>query len=257
MIPAAAAAVWAEGAGSPGLIAFIAAAFVLGGFVKGTLGVGLPLITVPLLSLAMPSHRAIALVVMPVLFSNAWQAWDSKLLVRELRRFVALIVPLVIATMLTVRLTLGLTDRALSQMLAAAVLVAVALMAWQPTLQVSPRREGWWGAGVGLASGVLGGVSSLTGPLIISYLMALRLPRETFVGVVSVIYLSAALPLYGSMAWHGRIGWGDVLLSMLALLPVWGGLLVGRALRSRLGETGFRRLLLAFLSALAMVLMLK
>ena len=35
-------------------------AFVLGGLVKGTLGVGLPLVAVPLLSLILGGHRAIA-----------------------------------------------------------------------------------------------------------------------------------------------------------------------------------------------------
>ena len=59
---------------------------------------------------------------------------------------------------------------------------------------------------MGLLSGVMVGVSALTGPVIISYLMSLRLPRDVFVG--SVIYLSGALPLYDSMASCG--GAGDV-----------------------------------------------
>ena len=61
---------------------------------------------------------------------------------------------------------------------------------------------------MGLLSGVMVGVSALTGPVIISYLMSLRLPRDVFVGSVSVIYLSGALPLYDSMASCG--GAGDV-----------------------------------------------
>ncbi|MFN5880219.1 MAG: hypothetical protein ACK44L_00755, partial [Burkholderiales bacterium] len=39
----------------------VAGAFVIGGVVKGLLGVGLPLITVPLLALVIPSPKAIAL----------------------------------------------------------------------------------------------------------------------------------------------------------------------------------------------------
>jgi len=46
--------------------------FVVGGVVKGVLGVGLPLLAVPLLSLLMAPTHAMGLLVMPVLLSNAW-----------------------------------------------------------------------------------------------------------------------------------------------------------------------------------------
>lgn len=236
---------------------FGAVAFALGGFVKGTLGVGLPLVAVPLLSLALPGHQAMALMAIPVLASNSWQAWETGVPVQELGRFVPLMATMVVTTMATVHFTVGLPEPTLARLIALAVLSAVALMAWQPRLDVTPRSERLCGAGVGLASGLLGGVSALTGPLVISYLMALRLPRETFVGCISVIYLLAAIPLYGAMAWHGRIGLQELALSALALLPMWAGLRLGRACRHRLGEQGFRRLMLAFLAAVSLALFLK
>ncbi len=241
----------------PLLVAFIAAAFVAGGFVKGTVGVGLPLVAVPLMSLALPGFRAIGLVVIPVLFSNAWQVWDTRVPARELRRFAPLIAAQVVTTVVTVRATLELSEHVLALMIAAAVLIATGLMAWQPTLNVSPRSEKRWGLAVGTLAGLMGGVSSLTGPVTISYLMALRLPRETFVGCISVIYLCAAVPLYSAMFWHGRIGSTEVLLSALALVPLWCGLRLGRACRMRLGEDEFRRLLLVLLALLAVGLIVK
>jgi uncharacterized membrane protein YfcA len=239
---------------TPAALALVASAFVLGGFVKGTLGVGLPLVAVPLMTLVLPGHRAIGLVVIPVLLSNLMQAWECREGTRQTTRFLPLIGTMVLTTLLTVRLTLDLSEAALARMLGGAVLVAVVLMMWRPTLRVSPRSESWWGAGVGLLSGMLGGVSSLTGPLIISYLMSLRLPRDVFVGSISVIYLCAAAPLYAAMLWHGRIGLTEVMYSAVALLPMWLGLRVGRACRHRLSERAFSRLLLAFLSVLALVL---
>ena len=81
-----------------------AAVFVAGGVVKGTLGIGLPLVSVPLLSLFIPATHAIALVAMPVLVSNAWQAFDSGKL-QSLRRFAPLISTQLVATLLTVPMT--------------------------------------------------------------------------------------------------------------------------------------------------------
>jgi hypothetical protein len=140
-------------------------------------------------------------------------------------------------------------------MVAFSVLFAVALMAFTPRFKVSPHREGMAGIGVGAASGLLGGVSSLTGPLIIAYLMALKLDREAFVGSISVIYLSGAIPLYAAMLYFGRIGIGDIGLSCLALVPMGAGLLLGRAFRTRMNEALFRKILLLFLIILAVLLL--
>ena len=233
-----------------------AAVFVAGGVVKGTLGIGLPLVSVPLLSLFIAPTQAIALVSMPVLVSNAWQAWGSGN-AQAVRRFAPLIVAQLVATLLTVPLTLSMSVGALNATLAVVVLLAVALLALPIRVQVAPVHERAWSAGIGTVSGVMGGMSSLTGPLIISYLLSLRLSREEFIGSISLIYLGSAIPLYGSMAWHGRLGGSDLLLSALALVPMALGLALGKRLRSHLSDVWFRRMLLVLLSVVAVVLAFK
>ena len=231
--------------------------FVFGGLVKGTLGVGLPLVAVPLMSLAIPATQAMALVMMPVLVSNLWQAFEGGLSWQGLRRFAPLIGALLVTTALTVPLTLNLPEATLRSLLAGIVLLAVVLMALPLRLSVAPRFERWWSLVVGALSGVMGGVSTLTGPIIITYLVALRLPRDVFVGVISIIYLAGAVPLYGLMAAHGRISGIDALLSAAALVPMACGLLIGRRVRSHLSELWFRRLRLIFLVVVAGMLLLR
>jgi hypothetical protein len=51
----------------------IAAVFVLGGFVKGVVGLGLPTITMGLLSIVMSPAQAAALLVVPSFITNLWQ----------------------------------------------------------------------------------------------------------------------------------------------------------------------------------------
>jgi uncharacterized membrane protein YfcA len=242
---------------TPGVVAACAAVVLLGSLVKGTLGIGMPLVAVPLLSLFIPAPQAIALMAMPVLVSNAWQVFDTGVSWASVRRFLPLIATLLLGTLLTVPMTLALSPQALNQVLAAVVLFALVLLCLPLQLKVAPRHERWWSAGVGALSGAMGGVSSLSGPLIVSYLVSLRLPREVFIGSISVIYLSSALPLYAAMAAHGRLGAQDLGLSTLALLPMAAGLALGQRLRGRLGETWFRRVLLGFLAFVALVLALK
>lgn len=233
------------------------AAFVAAGFVKGTIGVGLPLVAVPLMALAMPSPRAMALVAVPVLVSNSWQAWQSGISLPAARRFAPLLATLLLFTLATVPVTLAMSHRALNAALAAAVVATVLMTALQLRLHVSPRQERWASAGAGALAGVMGGVSTVTGPVVISYLMALRLPREEFVGSISVIYLFAALPLYASMAAYGRLGASELAGSTAALAPLALGMALGKRVRGRLDEAWFRRALLLFLTAVAAALVLK
>jgi uncharacterized membrane protein YfcA len=239
------------------LLSLVAGAFVLGGLVKGLLGVGLPLVVVPLLALVIPSPKAIALMGIPMLLTNIWQAADGGHIGYALRRFATLLVPMVITTALTVRLTLGLPVETLNTLVAAALLLAIALMAWHPKLDIEPRSERRWGAVVGTLSGALGGVSSLMGPLVISYLVALGLDRERFIGSISIIYLAGALPLFLSMAALGVFGIPEAILSTLALGPVFAGMALGKRMRRHVSEPAFRRLLLGFLTVVAALLLFR
>ena len=241
----------------PATVAWGVLAFVLGGLVKGTMGVGLPLVVVPLLSLLLPSPTAIALVSVPVVMSNLVQTWQATPATRQAKRFTPLIVCMVLATVVTVPMTLALPVKTLNAMLAGAVLLAVVTMAYNPVLNIQPQQERRVSACVGLLSGLMGGVSSLTGPVVITYLMSLRLPREQFVGSISLIYLWAMLPLYVAMAVVGRLGVSEIGLSALACAPMFMGMAAGRQLRGRLSEALFRRLLFGFLSLLAVALLLK
>ena len=155
------------------------------------------------------------------------------------------------------KLTLALSPAQLNDLLAIALLLAVASMIWQPTLSVSREKEARVGVVVGLLAGILGGVSSLTGPVTLTYLLALRLDRETFVSSISTIYFIAALPLYGALMWYDRMTHVDLVLSAFGLVPMAAGLAIGKRVRYRLNEQLFRRLLLAFLTLLALILLFK
>ena len=236
-------------------------ALVLGGVIKGALGVGLPLISVPMLSLWLPTGRAIGLLSVPVMWSNLVQARGSaggagRGFADGWRRFRGLILAQMITTVLTVGLTAGLSAQLLNAMVAGAVLVAVVLMSLQDKLTVPPAYEFGLSIVVGLLAGVLSGASSLTGPVVISYFLALRLPRAEFIRSISLVYLAGSLPTYGAMLLFGRISLSDVGLSVLALVPVFLGMRMGQAVGRRLNETMFRRIVLVFLVAVAVAVVL-
>jgi len=239
------------------IVLICSAAIAGGGLIKGTLGVGLPLFAVPVMSLFISSTQAIALVSVPVLVSNIWQVWQEGSLKSSLKRFWPLMLTQAIVTVLAVYWTLSFSVRELNILLACALLFALVLMAFKPSFNIPPEKEATASALVGTVSGLLGGASSLMGPIVISYLMSLKLKRDEFVGCISVIYLNAAWPLYGAM-WHfDRMSLDDVGYSFLAIIPMFVGLLTGRKIRHRLSEETFRRALLGFLTVVAVMLLFR
>ena len=61
------------------LLLFAGLAYLLGGFVKGVIGGGLPAISIGLLGIVMPVPQAAALVVAPAFLSNIWQSLGPQL----------------------------------------------------------------------------------------------------------------------------------------------------------------------------------
>jgi uncharacterized membrane protein YfcA len=204
----------------------------------------------------LPPNQAMGLLALPVLLSNAMQAAEGGRPSYALRRFAPLMLAQLVATLVANHFSRNLSEQALNAAIAFTVLTAVALMMLQPKGELSPRTERWAGPVAGALAGAMAGVSSLTGPILITYLMSLRLPRDEFVGSISIIYLLGGIPLYGAMLATGRFGWAEVGWSALALLPMYLGIRMGAAIRGRLSEVLFRRLLFAFLLLLALMLLL-
>src|SRR5215204_3452427 len=82
-------------------IVFGLAVFLLAGTIKGLVGLGLPTITIALTSLVLPLTEAIALIALPTIFTNIWQAAIGGQFWVILQRQWPLIVTLVISLYLT------------------------------------------------------------------------------------------------------------------------------------------------------------
>ena len=77
---------------------------LLGGGIKGVIGLGLPLVSVPLLTYLLPVPVAISVLAAPVMVANCYQAMRGGLLVPVLRRIWPLLVAMVIGVLLGAQL---------------------------------------------------------------------------------------------------------------------------------------------------------
>ena len=91
------------------LLLLIAAAFLLAGFIKGVVGLGLPTVSMGLLAVTMPPSQAIAIVIVPAIVTNIWQTFVGPYLRDIMRR----LWPLMVGTVIGIWLNAGTADRPL------------------------------------------------------------------------------------------------------------------------------------------------
>src|ERR1700733_1549916 len=88
---------------SESLLILIAAAFLLAGFVKGVVGLGLPTVSMGLLAVTMQPSRALAIVIVPAIVTNIWQTFVGP----YLRDIIKRLWPLMAGTVVGIWLNAG------------------------------------------------------------------------------------------------------------------------------------------------------
>jgi uncharacterized protein len=232
----------------------IGAVFLLGGLVKGVIGLGLPTVVMGLLSLSMPPAQAAALLVVPSLLTNVWQIAARPGWWPMTKRLLPMQVALCAGIALgsgwltstpTVWATAGLG-------LALAVYALLGLLS--VSLALSTRTGHWWAVPVGLCTGL---VTAATGVFVIPavpYLQALGLDKEELVQALGLSFLVSTIALGVSLSHGGALNGEMGLASLLALAPAVIGMAMGQHLRKRLSPAGFKQVFLWGLLALGVYL---
>lgn len=226
------------------LILACAVALVLSGVGKGILSVGLPLIGMPLLTLLVDVGTAVAILMVPLVLSNLIQAVEGRGTVIMLKRFWPLIIFLIGGTLAGTALFAALDRNVLLLIVGVLAIVMSTFSILQPHVTVSRRTERWAGPLVGLVAGLIGGMSTLFGPLLTVYVVGLKMPRDDFVKAISLLFLIAAVCLMLGGTAQGTAGAQELTWSALAMIPVYGGMLIGQRIRRHINPDQFRMLVL-------------
>jgi uncharacterized membrane protein YfcA len=233
---------------SPPAIAGLLAAFVLGGSVKGALGIGIPLTVVPLAAQFLELPAAVGLVTVPMFATNVGQAFETGGTLPALRRLWPMLAAIVVGTWAGVHLLINI-DRRLLNGVVGTVLVGLALwLLCQPRIALSRSAERWAGPVIGLLAGVFGGLSGMFGPPLVAYLIGLGVLPNQFVKYISILFLAATGTLLLALGGTGTLSAQDLAISAAAMAPIQVGVMLGRWLRGFCPPALFRALVLGILA---------
>ena len=225
-------------------------ALACGGLIKGTLGVGTPLLTVPLMALVLPAQTAVTLMAMPVVVANLWQAARAPNIKSIVGRFWPVVVAIICGTIIGTRILSVINERLLLFVVGLCVIVFTLFQTSSFKLQLESRWVLPAGIVFGIASGVIGGISSMFGPMLIIYLVSVKdLGKDDFVSTISFLYVCAVVPWAVLLFSVGLLKGTLLLGSLAAVIPVTAGMVVGQHLRKYISEDRFQHLMLLVLLA--------
>jgi uncharacterized protein len=223
------------------MLIFIAAAFLLAGFVKGVIGLGLPTVSMGLLAVAMPPSRALAIVIVPAIITNIWQTFAGLYLRDIIRR----LWPLMAGTALGIRLNAGMLTGSYARygtiFLGILLVIYAAIGLRKFAFSVAPRDEKWIGGIVGL---ITGAISAATGVQVIPsmpFMQAIGLEKDELVQALGVYFTVATVALAFNLTSEGLISAATALPGSIAMATSFAGMFIGQALRSRMQPDSFRR----------------
>ena len=233
----------------PVILAWCAFALFCGGAIKGTLGIGTPLLTVPMMSLVLPIHMAVTIMAVPVVVANLWQTIIAGRAAYVLKRFWPVLIAVLCGTYVGTKILSVIDQRTLLLAIGGIVISSTLLQFSQPHLRLPARLEKPAGMAFGFVSGLVGGISSMFGPPLIIYLVSLRLSKDMFVSAIGCLYLSAVVPWVAGLILFGVMDSRTLTLSAAGVVPVFTGILLGQQIRRRMSERWFRTFVLIILLA--------
>ena len=228
--------------GDPVIMMFVMAIFLVAGFIKGFLGIGLPAAAVALLTLLMAPAQAIALMPLPIIATNFVQFVTAKNRLETSRRYWLCALFIIISLFFTSSFLNSYPTALLVVAIGGAMVVFALTSLFGFSLVIGPSRL--WQVVFGIISGVLGGLSSIWSPTVTMFLLARRVEKEDFIAATGFLFLSGSFPLIGGLIIAEVLTLEAALQSLVGLCCAMIGFRLGAVMRGRVGQALFRRIVL-------------
>ena len=223
-------------------IALIAVAFVVAGIAKGAIGMGMPPIAIGLMSFAVPLESAIAIMVVPTMVTNIWQAIYGGGFKPLMRRFGVMAATAMIGILAAGLLLSDLGSPSTAGWVGVLLVLysAIALTPYRPRV---PRRfEPWANPLIGIVSGAVAGSTGVAAVPFLPYMQSLDMNRHELVQALGIMFLFITGMLAVSLALHGAYHLTNSIAGVAAVAPTMVGVWLGQHARRRLSAETFRKI---------------
>ena len=230
---------------------------LIAGTVKGIAGLGLPTIAVSLLVFFFDAHQALGLIVLPLLFSNLLQAWQSGQFRWVFSNFWPYLVTIALTIFVASSFASQVNERVIYLLITIGILLFLISQKKLPGIQLSSDKHLYFAGFAGILAGILGGLTTVWGPPTIIYLRMLGLAKEQFVRATGWMFLIGSVPLIAGYWMGGILTTELVPAGIVGSVMAMSGVVLGKHFRSRISEKHFVLVIDVILGLMAINLLRK
>jgi hypothetical protein len=235
----------------------VGAALLFAAFVKGTSGMGFPLIATPTVALLLDIRVAITILILPNIVMDLAQVFRGGFPVAVLRRFGWFFLLTVIGVFLGTKVLVTLPLWTLNLCLGIMVLVFVVSTWLRFEFTISPRLERVLNLPAGFISGFLNGLTNAAGPVLAIYLYGLRLPKREFIKSIATMFMVTKLSQLAAVSTWNLFNRSTLMLSLQVTLFILLGFYAGLKTQDRINQETFSRWLLGLLFVVGLTLIVR
>lgn len=225
--------------------------------VKGMIGMGLPLVSITLMSMAIEPRVAIPFVLVSGIVLNLVQAFQLGSIRTVARRFTLLALATAIGVWAGTELLFALNQRIIEVVLGLIVCGYVIINKTRLPPSLSPTWERRLNVPVGLIVGILQGATGSAAAPLAAWWQALGLKKDEFVQASGFVLFIVVVPWAASLLAKGVISWRVAAISAGLMLPAALGMYVGSRIRARVSEDRYRDIILGLLFIAGVILLIK
>jgi uncharacterized protein len=207
-------------------------AFLIAGFVKGVIGLGLPTVSMGLLSLVMPPAKAASLLIVPSFVTNVWQLAAGPSFARLACRLWPMLAGVVLGTLPRAGLLTGSHAGQAAVALGLLLMLYAGLGLTSVRFSAPPAAEWWLAPAVGALTGLLTAATGVFAIPAVPYIGALGLDKDDMIQALGLSFTVSTVALAAALAAGGAFALGDAGASTAALAPALLGMAAGGAVRA-------------------------
>lgn len=200
-------------------LAIVALALSLGGFAKGLMGMGLPLVSVPVLAGFVGVERAVLIMIIPSTVLNFYPAWTHRAGAGELPELKRILLGALPGALIGAAILQYADARTLAIVLAVWIFAYLGLRLARPDFSLSWSVRRRISPLVGAAAGALQASTGISAPVIGSYMNAIKLRPEAYVFAVCTCFGAFAFSHLSVVTIAGFYDRELLLQSLLAVVP--------------------------------------
>ena len=223
-------------------VALVTVTFLIGGFIKGAIGLGVPVVALAFMAAPLGVKAAMGIMLGPCVLTNIWQALAGPALGTLVRRLWSYLLAAAIGIWFGVGVLAASSGDFLLGLLGFILAGYSLISLMRPQIPPPGEKEKLYSP---IAGGLGGVMFGMTGTFIVPgilYLQALGLKRDVMVQALGLTFVTISAALAVSFTRHSLLPWDMAMIALYAVLPTAVGIVLGTRYRHRISEAQFRRI---------------